>query len=129
MDELDVGAGSAARERHAQRIEDEVGAHVARELPADDPAGVDVDDEGEEHEAFPAAQVGEVRHPQLIGSARGEVAIDAVRAAQRGQVGDRGAPGLAAPLGGADAVGVHEPPDPVAADPLAARSSAFQVRR
>ena len=38
MDQLHVGAGVATRERHAQRVEHEIGAHVARELPADDPA-------------------------------------------------------------------------------------------
>src|SRR3954451_18605540 len=35
MDQLDVGAGVATRERHAQRVEHEIGAHVTRELPAD----------------------------------------------------------------------------------------------
>ena len=38
MDQLDVGAGVATRERHPQRVEHEIGAHVAGELPADDPA-------------------------------------------------------------------------------------------
>jgi hypothetical protein len=63
VDELDVGAGAATAEGHAQGVEDEVGAHVAGQLPADDPPGVDVDDEAEEHQAFPTAQVGEVRDP------------------------------------------------------------------
>jgi hypothetical protein len=38
VDKFDVGAGLAARERHPQGIQDEVGAHVAGELPADHPA-------------------------------------------------------------------------------------------
>jgi hypothetical protein len=33
---LDVGAGAALSECHPQGIEDEVGAHISRELPADD---------------------------------------------------------------------------------------------
>jgi hypothetical protein len=60
-DQLDVGAALASRERHPQRVEDERGAHVRRELPADDAAAVDVDHEREEHQPVPAAQVGEVR--------------------------------------------------------------------
>jgi|tagenome__1003787_1003787.scaffolds.fasta_scaffold16445787_1 hypothetical protein len=35
MDELDVGAASTPRQRHPQRIENEVGAHVRGGLPAD----------------------------------------------------------------------------------------------
>jgi hypothetical protein len=53
-------------ERHPQRVEDEIGTHVVGELPADDHAAIDVDHEGEEDAPFPAAQVGEVRHPQLV---------------------------------------------------------------
>ena len=57
MDEGDVGAGGAGSERHPQRIEDEVGAHVGGELPADDLAREGVDDEGEEARAFPRSKV------------------------------------------------------------------------
>jgi hypothetical protein len=48
MDQLDVGAGAALMQRHPRRVEDQRGAHVAGELPADDPAAVGVDDEREE---------------------------------------------------------------------------------
>jgi hypothetical protein len=65
--ELDIGAVSATGQRHPQRVGDEIGAHVAGELPADDPPAEGVDDEAEEHDALPAAQVGEVRQPQLSG--------------------------------------------------------------
>jgi hypothetical protein len=44
VDQRDSGALVTARERHAQDVEDEVGAHVRGELPADDPAAVGVDD-------------------------------------------------------------------------------------
>ena len=70
MDQLDVGAGPALGERHPQRVEDEVGAHVVGELPADDPAAVDVDHEREEDDALPAAQVGEVDAPELVRARR-----------------------------------------------------------
>jgi hypothetical protein len=86
-DPLDVGAGRPPRERHAQRVEVQIGAHVIGELPADDPAAEGVDDEAEEGQAFPAAQVGEVGDPQLIGPARGEVAIDEIGRAQRPRIG------------------------------------------
>jgi hypothetical protein len=114
--EFDVGAGAATRERHPQRVKDEVGAHVPRELPADDPAAVDVDDEGEEHHALPAAQVAEVRHPQPIGGRGGEVAVHAVRWADRGRIRHRGPPRLAAALSALDPVRAHQPLDAVAAD-------------
>ena len=96
VNELEVGAALATRQRHPQRVENEVGAHRGGELPADNPAAVGVDDEREEDQAFPAAQVGEVRDPELVRPARGEVAVDPVGRAQRPRVGDRRAPGLAA---------------------------------
>jgi hypothetical protein len=46
MDHLDVGTRLAAMQRHPQRLEDEVSAHVRGELPADDHPRVRV-----EHEA------------------------------------------------------------------------------
>ena len=52
MHELDVGAGAALVERHPQRVEDEVGAHVAGELPADDAAAERVDHERKEHHSL-----------------------------------------------------------------------------
>ena len=119
MDQLDVGARPAAGERHPQRVEDQVGAHVARELPAHHAPGEDVDDEGEEHEALPAAQVGEIGHPQGVRPAGGEVALNEIGAPVGPQVGDGGAPWLAATLGALDAVRAHQALDVVAADLLA----------
>jgi hypothetical protein len=58
MDERDVGSRVALGECHPQGVEDEVGAHVRRELPADDLAAVGVDHEREIDDALPAAQVG-----------------------------------------------------------------------
>jgi len=113
--QLDVGAGLAARERHPQCVEDEVGAHVAGELPADDAPRERVDDEAEEHDALPAAQVREVRQPQLVGPGGAEVAIDEVRRARGGRVRRGRAPRLAAALGALDGVLAHQPLDAVAA--------------
>ncbi len=46
-----------------------------RELPADDLAAVGVDHEAEEHQALPAAQIGEVGEPHLIRPGRLELAL------------------------------------------------------
>ncbi len=115
----------AARQGHPQGVQDEAGAHVAGELPADDPPAVNVDHEREEHQAFPAAQVGEVGDPQLIRARRGEVALDQVRCAAGCRVAARGSPGLAAPLGALDPVCFHEAPDTVAADWFAGSEHRF----
>jgi hypothetical protein len=80
VDEIDVGTAVAVHERHPQRVEHEVRAHVARELPADDRATECVDDEREEDHALPAAQVGQIGQPQLIGTLGAEVALHEVRA-------------------------------------------------
>ena len=61
--ELDLVDPLGHGEGHPERVEDEVGAHVRRELPADHLAAVSVDHEREEDEALPAAQIGEVRDP------------------------------------------------------------------
>ena len=119
MDEVDVGAGGAAGERHAQRVEDEIGAHVAGELPAHHAAREDVDDEAEEHHALPAAQVSEVRDPQLIGPLGAEVALDEIGRTVGRRVGLGGAPRLASALGALDAVGAHQPLNVVTPDRFA----------
>jgi hypothetical protein len=47
MNQLQVGAGPALPERHRERVQDEIGTHVCRQLPADDHPAVHVEDEGE----------------------------------------------------------------------------------
>ena len=79
VDEQRVGVGAALADGHLQGVLDELGAHVRRELPADDHAAVAVDDEAEEHQALPAADVGEVRAALLIGPLGAEVAIQQIR--------------------------------------------------
>jgi hypothetical protein len=63
MNQRQVGAVLARAQRHPQRVENKVGAHVAGELPADHPARERVEDEREEHGPLPAAQIREVRDP------------------------------------------------------------------
>jgi hypothetical protein len=86
MDEFDVGSGASLGERHLQRVEDEVGAHVVGELPAHDRPAVDIDHEREEHDALPAAQVREIRTPKLVRDGRGERSLHEIRAPHRFRV-------------------------------------------
>ena len=115
----DVGAGPAHPERHFERVEHQRGAHVLRQLPANYHAAEGVDDEGEEQDSLPAAQVGEVGDPQLVGSAGGEVAVDQIRSPVRLGVWFGGPPRLAAPLGAGDPRRAHQPSHPVAPGILA----------
>jgi hypothetical protein len=48
--ELDLVDALGHGERHPELVEDEIGAHVRCELPADDLVAVGVDDEREEDE-------------------------------------------------------------------------------
>jgi hypothetical protein len=64
--ERDVGAGPSLTERHPQRVQHQGGPHVTGQLPADDAAAVGIDHEREEHQAFPAPEVGQVGDPQLV---------------------------------------------------------------
>src|SRR4051812_32750736 len=78
MDQFDVGSGTALAERYLQGVEDEVGAHMARELPADDRPAVRVEHEREEDEPLPAAQVREVGDPKLVRTRGAEVVLDEI---------------------------------------------------
>jgi hypothetical protein len=117
--ERDVSSGAALMQRHPQSVENEVGAHVACELPADDHSAVGVDHEAEEHQPLPAAQVGEVREPLLFRPLSREITLDPVRVANRRRVGFRGAPRLDPSLGALNAVLAHRAFHPAAADILA----------
>jgi hypothetical protein len=63
VDRLRVFAGAAAMERHPQRVQQEVGAHMRGELPADDHPAVGVEHEREVDESLPAAQIPE---PEIV---------------------------------------------------------------
>jgi hypothetical protein len=80
--------------------------HVAGELPPHDAAAERVDDEREEHQAFPVAQIREIGQPELVRVVGAEVALDEIGASGRGRVRDRGAPRPSAALGALNAVPV-----------------------
>ena len=79
-----------------QCIEHEARVCRPRGTPADDAAGVDVDDEGDIDEARPARHIGEVGDPQRIWPRRIELTLDVVQRRRRGLVADRGADMFAA---------------------------------
>jgi len=114
--EFDVGAAATAGQRHPQRVQDQRGAHVAGQLPADDPAREDVDDEAEVDHALPAADIGEVRDPEPIRLLGAEVAVDEIGRPPGCRIGPGRAPRLAASLGALDPLGTHQPLDSVATD-------------
>jgi hypothetical protein len=109
VDQLDVGARLAAMKRHPQRVEDEVCAHVAGELPADDHPAVGVEHEGEEDEPVPAAQVGQIGDPELVRAGGREVALDEIRPAGGLHVRSGRPPRLPAPFRTDDPVAAHQP--------------------
>src|SRR5215211_7298366 len=93
-----------------------VGAQVGRELPADDPPAVAVEDEGEVDEAAPGAQVGDVADPRLVRPRRDEVALQQVtRPLERRLVGDR-RPALLAAADALERFLAHQPRHVVTAD-------------
>jgi hypothetical protein len=61
-----------------ERVDDELGAEVVLERPADDAAAVAVDDHAEVEPALPRAQVGDVRDPEPVRCRRLEVALDEI---------------------------------------------------
>jgi len=111
--------GSAGAQRHAQRVEHQRGAHVSGQPPADHVATEHVDDEAEVHPPLPAAQVGEVPHPQTVRRRRGEIPTDQVSGPSRAPIRDRGAPRLAAALGAPQPGLAHQPRHPITPHALA----------
>ena len=87
MDE--PGARAAADDRRVEGRRDELGTHVGRHRPADDPAAPGVDDRGEVAGAAPRRQLGDVGDPEPVGALRREVAVDEVGEGLRVLVADR----------------------------------------
>ena len=76
MDEPAAGHRSSIVKRLLQGVEDEPCMSTARHTPADDAAGVGVDDEGDVNEAGPGRDIGEVGDPERIRPRRLELAVD-----------------------------------------------------
>jgi hypothetical protein len=67
-----------ASERHPQRVDDQLCAHVRRHRPADDLPGVRVLDRGQIEPALAGPQIGDVRDPQHVWSCRPELPLDEI---------------------------------------------------
>jgi len=76
---------------HAQRDQDQVGRLGRHRVPADDPLGEDVHDEGDVDEPRPGAHVGEVRDPDTVGCEGAEVPAQQVAGPDPVLAQDRGA--------------------------------------
>ena len=63
-----------------ERVDRQVGAHRGRGSPADDAAGVEVADEGDEVEPATCGHVRDVGDPPLVRCCRGEVTLEQVGA-------------------------------------------------
>src|SRR6187551_3553518 len=80
----------------------------ARGPPADDPAGIGVDDKGDVDEAGPGCDISEVGEPKDVRPWRLELAVDVIQWAWRSLVADRGSDGFAAD----DPLQAHVPHQP-----------------
>ena len=74
-----------------QRIEHKVCSHRTADTPAHDAPGKHIDHKGHVLPTLPSADVGEVRHPQLVRPISLELAVDPVQRTRRCFVKDRGA--------------------------------------
>jgi hypothetical protein len=79
-----------------QSVEDEARMRRPAHPPADDPAGIGVDDEGDIDEARPGRDIGEVGDPQHVRRRGMELAIDVIERARCRLVAHRRADRLAA---------------------------------
>src|SRR5579884_4018239 len=75
--------GSTPVERHVERIENEFCPQMISHCPTDDAAAVDIEHNGEKQKAVPRRNIRDVRNPELIRSARCEVAVDQIRCRAR----------------------------------------------
>jgi hypothetical protein len=78
VDEPVEGLAAAAPQGHLEGVEGELGAQVAGDGPADDQARVAVDDQGGVAEPAGGLDVGQIRHPGLVGRGGAEVTLQQV---------------------------------------------------
>src|SRR4051795_12387451 len=85
------------------------------DAPADNAAGIGVDDKGHIDEAGPGGHVGEVGEPEHVRLRRAELAVDVIERARRCLVADRRPHGLT-PDYALQAKARHQPLDGAAGD-------------
>ena len=86
-----IALGLTLCERLFQRIQNELGVHVAAHASSHDPPGKNIHYESHIQPALPSRNVGEIREPQLIGPFSPKLPIHAIQWANSRTVGDRGA--------------------------------------
>jgi len=79
--EIRVFGDVAGDASHLEGVEDQAGAHVAGELPADDHPGREINHRGQVEPALAGLEVGDVADEPLTWRGGGEVPVDQVRAA------------------------------------------------
>jgi hypothetical protein len=102
-------------DRLINRIDDELASHRGRDRPAQDAAGVGIDDERGVAPARPRRDVGEVGNPKPVRRERPEVPVHQVVRLGLARVADRGAFDLAPHRASKPELG-HEPFDGAARD-------------
>jgi hypothetical protein len=110
---------SAPQAGHLEGVNDELGAQVIGDRPADDTTGPGIDDHGEIDPALGRGALGDVLDPQPVRSLRAEPAVHQV---VRWRVGhpSTGAADRASPAADAlQATFPHQPLDPLAVHPAA----------
>ena len=100
----------AGPQRHLRGVEGQLGRHRRGGAPPDDAPRVHVAHERAERHMGPGRHVGEVDHPQLVGTRCGEVPLHQVRGASRSPLRAGGDESLVS-AGAADVVGAHQPLD------------------
>jgi hypothetical protein len=72
-------------DRHAEGVEHELCGEILAHRPANDPTREDILDGGQKQESLAGLDVFDVAHPQPVGLAPAEVAIDQVRCRRAGR--------------------------------------------
>ena len=112
---MDCRSGLSPENGHAEGVDDEFGAHVVVDGPADDVAGEHVDDCGAVDLPFSGEVFGDVGAPDVVRAVHREVAVDQVVVGVGVLVTD-GATAVAAPVEALDASLAHESGDALVVD-------------
>ena len=107
-----VASGPAG---HLDRVEDHLGSHVRRDPPPDDHPAERVDDEAHVRDTGPGRHERQIRYPEPVRGARGELPLHQVRVPRRRRIRPRRLDPLRPPRA-LDPRSAHQPGGLVAAD-------------
>ena len=109
-----AGRWPAPPDRHLHGVDDQFGAHVISDRPADHPAAPGIEHHSEVHLALAGRVLGDVGDPQPVRALRRELAVDEVIA--EGGVGVTTGAATASFVHPDDPVDPHQPLDPLTPD-------------